>query len=128
MSSGNNKKVIVVDDSRPMRQMVAAALQPIGFQTIEAEDGVHGLEVMAQNRDAAIVICDVNMPRMGGLDMLERAHQQGYTANLPILMLTTEGGEEQVARAKAAGAKGWIVKPFKTEILQTVVKKLTRTP
>ena len=73
------------------------------------------------------MICDVNMPRMDGLEMLETVRKEPRSAPLPIVMLTTEGQHELVQRAKAAGAKGWIVKPFKPELLLAAIRKLTAT-
>jgi two-component system chemotaxis response regulator CheY len=119
------KKVIVIDDSATVRQQVAVALSQAGFEVIEAADGDEGVEVIGRNADAAMVICDVNMPRMNGLELLEAVKKDGKNANLPVLMLTTEGQPQLIERAKKSGAKGWVVKPFKPELLVAAVKKLT---
>ena len=119
-----SKKVLVVDDSASVRQEVARALTSAGFTVIEASDGQDGATKIAENRDIALVICDVNMPRMNGLEMVEAVNAAGTAANLPIVMLTTEGDPNMVARAKRAGAKGWIVKPFKPELLVAAARKL----
>ncbi|HEX4340706.1 MAG TPA: response regulator [Polyangiaceae bacterium] len=119
------KKVIVIDDSATVRQQVAVALIQAGFEVIEASDGDEGVEVIGRTADAAMVICDVNMPRMNGLDLLEAVKKDGKNANLPVLMLTTEGQPQLIERAKKSGAKGWVVKPFKPELLVAAVKKLT---
>lgn len=116
-----SKKVLVVDDSATVRQQVAFALSQAGFTVIEAVDGIDGAEKVAATADLALVICDVNMPRMNGLEMLEAV--KGI-ATTPIIMLTTEGDPALVARAKQAGAKGWIVKPFKPELLVAAARKL----
>jgi two-component system chemotaxis response regulator CheY len=121
------RKVMVVDDSRTMRLAIAAALAGAGFELIEAADGLEGLERIEQNPDLAVVLCDVNMPRMNGLDMLSAVKRDAKNAELPIVMLTTEGQPAFIARAKAAGAKGWIVKPFKPELLLAAVRKLAGT-
>ena len=121
------KKVLIVDDSATVRQQVAAVLRAPEFDLIEAVDGVEGIEVIGRLADLAAVICDVNMPRMDGLEMLEAVRKDSKTAHLPIVMLTTEGQHELVRRAKAAGAKGWIVKPFKPELLLAAMRKLTAT-
>jgi two-component system chemotaxis response regulator CheY len=120
-----SKKVIVIDDSATVRQQVAIALSQAGFEVIEASDGDEGVEVIERTTDAAMVICDVNMPRMNGLDLLEAVKKDGKNANLPVLMLTTEGQPQLIERAKKSGAKGWVVKPFKPELLVAAVKKLT---
>ena len=119
-----SKKVIVIDDSLTVRQQVGSALREAGFDVIEASDGDEGVEVVTRTADAAMVICDVNMPRMNGLDMLSSVKRAGKHAELPVVMLTTEGQPGMIARAKEAGAKGWIVKPFKPELLLAAVRKL----
>jgi two-component system, chemotaxis family, chemotaxis protein CheY len=122
-----NKKVLIVDDSATVRQQVRAVLSGADFDVIEAVDGVEGAEAIDRLLDLAAVICDVNMPRMDGLEMLETVRKDARRALLPIVMLTTEGQHELVQRAKAAGAKGWIVKPFKPELLLAAIRKLTAT-
>ena len=117
------KKIIVIDDSPTVRQQVGMALKQAGFDVVEATDGEEGLSTIRNVKDAAMAICDVNMPRMNGLEMLEALARTGSV--LPVLMLTTEGQPQLVERAKKSGAKGWIVKPFKAELLVAAVKKLT---
>jgi two-component system chemotaxis response regulator CheY len=119
------KKVIVIDDSLTVRQQVGRALRQAGFDVIEATDGDEGVELIEKTQDAAMVICDVNMPRMNGLDLLDAIKKNGSNPNLPVLMLTTEGQPQLIERAKKSGAKGWVVKPFKPELLVAAVKKLT---
>jgi two-component system, chemotaxis family, chemotaxis protein CheY len=118
------KKVLVVDDSSTVRQQVSMALQQAGFAVAEAGDGIDGL-AMIDKGGIAMVICDVNMPRMSGLDMLEHMKDDQRRAGIPVVMLTTEGQPALVDRAKKAGAKGWIVKPFKADLMIAAVKKLT---
>ena len=120
-----SKKVLVVDDSATVRQQVRLALLGAGFDVVEACDGMEGAETINRVADLAAVICDVNMPRMGGLEMLESIKGDPKHATLPIVMLTTEGQNALVQRAKLAGAKGWIVKPFKPELLLAAIRKLT---
>lgn len=118
------KKILVVDDSETIRMEVSRALRAAGYMVVEASDGVDGLERLSEHQDLSMVILDVNMPRMSGLDMLERMSSTG-TAKVPALMLTTEAQQSMIARAKAAGAKGWIIKPVKMELLVSAVNKLT---
>jgi len=120
-----NKKVLVVDDSATVRQQVALALAPAGFDVVEAVDGVQGLKMIEANSDLALVICDVNMPHKNGIDMLCEAKADGKNANLPVVMLTTEGQPALIKKAKEAGACGWIVKPFKADRLVAAAQKLT---
>jgi two-component system, chemotaxis family, chemotaxis protein CheY len=122
-----SKIVLVVDDSATVRQQVRAALGIGEFEVVEASDGTEGAETINRLADIAAVICDVNMPRMSGLDMLEAVKKDPKHVSLPIVMLTTEGQHELVQRAKAAGAKGWIVKPFKPDLLLAAIRKITST-
>ncbi len=120
-----DKKVLVIDDSATVRQQVRAALSGAGFDVLEAADGVEGLQAIVDCADLAAVLCDINMPRMGGLQMLERVKAKGRLPALPVVMLTTEGQPALVQQAKAVGAKGWMVKPFKPEQLVATLRKLT---
>jgi two-component system chemotaxis response regulator CheY len=117
-------KVLVVDDSRTVRQQVGLVLREAGYDVIEAADGLEGAEKIVSTPDLALVICDVNMPRMDGLEMLVLVKKDARNAGLTVLMLTTEAQPALIQRAKAAGARGWIVKPFKPELLLATVKKL----
>ncbi len=118
------KKILVVDDSATVRQQVGLALVQAGFETVDAVDGLDALEKLDGN-SVALIVCDVNMPKMNGLELLERIQSDGKHTSIPIIMLTTEGQPELVSRAKKAGAKGWIVKPFKAELLVAAAKKLS---
>jgi len=120
------RKVLVVDDSETIRQQVRLTLTAAGHTVLEAVDGIDGLEKIRVHQDLALVISDVNMPRMSGLEMVSELQKLG--CRVPILMLTTEGQVSLIQRARAAGAKGWIVKPFKPEMLGTAVSKLMRAP
>ena len=116
------KKVLVIDDSETIRQQVKQALAATGYEIIEAVDGVDGLEKLRAVADLDMALCDVNMPRLNGLDMIAEVQRTG--PKIPILMLTTEGQPSLIKRAREAGAKGWIVKPFKPELLVAAVMKL----
>ena len=118
------KKILVVDDSRTVRQQVGSILTEAGYEVVEASDGVEGVETIAATPDLSLVICDVNMPKLSGVDMLAQVKQDPKHAGLQVLMLTTEGQPALVARAKAAGARGWIVKPFKPDQLIAAVRKV----
>jgi len=121
------KKVLIIDDSSSVRRQVATALTTAGFLVLEASDGVDGAEQIRSQIDLALVICDVNMPRMDGLSMLDSLQAEIARRQLPVVMLTTEGQPEAMARAKKSGAKGWIVKPFKEHLLLGAVQKLTQS-
>lgn len=118
-----SKKIIVIDDSDTVRQQVSIVLMEAGYEVIEAEDGVQGASAIRDNPSAILAICDVNMPRMNGLDMLDMLKSQD-APSVPVLMLTTEGRPDLIERARSRGAKGWMVKPFKPTMLLATVKKL----
>lgn len=119
------KKILIVDDSAAIRQQVGKLLEDAGFEVLEAGDGIEGQELIDRANDLSLVICDVNMPRMGGLEMLEALKSNPRHASLAVLMLTTDGHPGLIARARAAGAKGWLVKPFKPDQLVKTAMKLT---
>lgn len=118
------KRVLVVDDSPTVRQHVTATLTQAGFEVVEACEGVEGAEKIAADAQIALVFLDVNMPRMNGLEMLEAVKAGGKNPHLNVIMLTSEGQQSLIERAKKAGAKGWIVKPFKPELLVAAAKKI----
>ena len=119
----NERKVLIVDDSETIRQQVTEALVQAGFGVLEAADGVDGLACANVNA-LSMIILDVNMPRLSGLDMLEQLKSEPKHAALPVLMLTTEVEQSMIARAKKAGARGWMIKPVKMDQLVSTVSKL----
>jgi two-component system chemotaxis response regulator CheY len=118
-------KVLIVDDSLMVRQQVGVALQAAGFAVIEAHDGADALQKLAASPDTSLVVLDVNMPNMNGLEFLQRLRGTEHSS-LPVVMLTTEGHPELMQQAKGLGAKGWIIKPFKADLLVAAVKRLTK--
>jgi two-component system chemotaxis response regulator CheY len=119
------KTILVVDDSVSVRQHISMLLIRAGFAMAQAADGLEGLAIIDANREIDMVICDINMPNMNGIEMLEKVKAKPENKALPILMLTTEGQVAMVKRAKEAGAVGWIVKPFKPDQLVLTVGHLT---
>lgn len=117
-------RILVVDDSATLRQEVSEVLTKVGFEVMEAADGQIGAEMISKDSTISVVICDVNMPRMNGIEMVRSVKSQPQNANVSILMLTTDGQPALIKKAKEAGAKGWIVKPFKPAQLVAVVQKL----
>ena len=116
--------VLVVDDSATVRQQVRLALTQAGYDVLEAVVGMEGLQKIQQGAGTKVVVCDVNMQRMTGIEMLEKCQQANLA--VPVLMLTTEGQPAMIQKAKQFGAKGWIVKPFKADLLVAAVKKLSQ--
>jgi two-component system chemotaxis response regulator CheY len=115
--------ILTVDDSSTMRQMITFTLKGANFDVVEAEDGVHALEV-AKGKKLDLIITDVNMPRMDGLTLVARLRALPEFKFTPILVLTTESDQSMKMRGKEAGATGWIVKPFSPEKLMEVVNKV----
>ena len=118
-------KIMVVDDSAVVRQQVTWALVDAGFAVVDAVDGQDAANQIASTPDIGLLLCDVNMPRMNGLELLEKLAGTSRQPPFPVLMLTTDGHPELIARAKVLGAKGWMVKPVRPEVLVAAVKKLT---
>ena len=117
------KTVLSVDDSSSIRQMVSFTLKGAGYEVIEASDGQEGLE-KAKMKTVDMVLTDQNMPRMDGLTMIKNLRAVPSYRNVPILMLTTESGDAMKQQGKAAGATGWLVKPFDPAKLLEVTKKV----
>ncbi|WP_045215236.1 response regulator [Desulfonatronovibrio magnus] len=116
------KKIMTVDDSASVRQMVAFTLKDAGYDVVEAVDGQDALGKLSSPVD--MIITDLNMPNMDGLELIRQARGQSQFKFIPIIMLTTESQAEKKQEGKQAGATGWIVKPFKPEQLLAVVKKV----
>lgn len=121
-------KILIIDDSASVRRQVSTILVSEGFEIIEAADGIEGSAHIRSNTPLALVLCDINMPRLNGLDMLESVSDEISKKAIPVVMLTTEGEPEAMTRARRAGARGWIIKPFKDQLLVGAVKKLTAEP
>jgi len=117
------KKVLTVDDSRTMRDMVSFTLKGAGYEVVEAADGQQALNVIGGTK-VDLVITDLNMPVMDGLTLIKRLRAMPTHRTLPILMLTTESDDGKKAEGRSAGATGWIVKPFNPEKLISVVQKV----
>jgi two-component system chemotaxis response regulator CheY len=117
------KVVLSVDDSASVRQMVKLTLSGAGYDVIQASDGAEGL-AKAQGTSVDMVVTDLNMPNMNGLALIRELRKLPAYKGVPILFLTTESDEAMKKEAKAAGATGWITKPFQQEQLVAVVKRV----
>ena len=115
------KKILVIDDSATLRTQVLRVLS--GFTTFEAEDGVQGL-VAIKVHDPDLIICDVNMPELDGLSMLDKWSSDSTSRKVPVFMLTTESSADMKARGKMCGVIAWVTKPFSDEKLLAACKKV----
>jgi two-component system chemotaxis response regulator CheY len=118
-----NKTILTVDDSRTMRDMLLLALSDAGFRVLQAEDGMHGLEVL-QLEQPDVIVTDINMPRMDGYGFIEGVRRDAKHRAVPILVLTTESDSEKKDKARRAGATGWIVKPFDPTKLVAAIRRV----
>lgn len=119
-----SKTIMTVDDSASIRQMVKFTLSEAGYAVVEAHDGQDALGKINQGVD--MVITDLNMPYMDGLELIKNIRSSPQLRFIPIVMLTTESQDEKKMEGKAAGATGWIVKPFRPDQLLAVIKKVLR--
>lgn len=117
------KTILAADDSRSILQMVSMTLRGAGYQVVEAADGQAAYELAAR-QSFALVITDLNMPRMDGITLIQKLRATPSYKFTPMLMLTTEAGAAFKAKGKAAGATGWLVKPFDPQKLIATVKKV----
>ncbi|MEW5755496.1 MAG: response regulator [Pseudomonadota bacterium] len=117
------KTIMIVDDSASLRQVVAIALKGAGYETIEACDGKDALSKMTGQK-IHLIISDVNMPNMDGITFVKNVKQHPNYKFTPIIMLTTENQDAKKKEGQAAGAKAWVVKPFKPEQMLDAVSKL----
>ncbi len=115
--------ILTVDNSRAMRDMLRHSLVAAGFRVIQAEDGLHGLEVLA-SETPDVIVTDINMPRMDGFGFIQAVRQDETRRATPVLVLTTEVDTEKKTRAREAGATGWIVKPFDPEKLVDAIRRV----
>ena len=117
------KTIMIVDDSASLRQVVGISLRGAGYDVIEGCDGVDALKKLTGQK-VHLIISDVNMPNMDGISLVKAVKQMPAYKFTPIVMLTTESQEEKKRQGQEAGAKAWVVKPFKPEQLIGVVQKL----
>ncbi|MBV8210593.1 MAG: response regulator [Burkholderiaceae bacterium] len=119
------QSILAVDDSASMRQMVSFTLKGAGYEVIEAVDGQEAFE-KAQTQSVDLVLTDQNMPRMDGVTLVKNLRGLPAYSSTPILILTTESSDEMKSRGRAAGATGWLVKPFDPSKLLEVIRKVIR--
>jgi len=117
-------QILAVDDSATMRRMVTLALGKAGHEVVCAEDGVEALEIGRKRHDFDLVIADINMPRMDGLQLIRELRALDDYRTTPLLVLTTESSAERKQEGRAAGATGWLVKPFDPDQLLFAIDRV----
>ncbi len=117
------KTILIIDDSGSFRTVVRMALQRVGYEVVEAVDGMDAIKKL-DGRKYNLIVCDVNMPNMDGLTFVKQAKTMGSYKFTPIIMLTTESQESKKAEGRAAGVRAWITKPFQPSQLVEAADKL----
>ena len=120
------KKVLVVDDSKLLHRMFEMMLR--GYPLVHAYDGREALDRLAEHKDVDLILLDINMPRMNGLEFLAAVKANAELAKIPVVIITTEGTEDDTQRGLQAGASAYVKKPFRNEELLGVINRLTAAP
>jgi len=120
-----SKKILIVDDSESIREVLTHSLQNAGYEVLQASDGVNALKVF-QEQPVDLLLTDYHMPNMNGLELIGKVREIEEYRFIPILVLTTENQLNIIKEAKAAGATGWLLKPFNTEKLLMTLRKVIR--
>lgn len=118
------KKILIVDDSKMIRHVVSKSSKNLGYETIEASNGKEGLEQLSLNSDVSLILSDINMPIMNGLEMIEQIKQKDNFKFIPVVMLTTETRDDLKQKGRDLGVKAWMVKPFNEKTFAKAIIKL----
>jgi two-component system, chemotaxis family, chemotaxis protein CheY len=124
VANSEGTKILIVDDSMAMRMSMNDVLSRNGFTVLEATDGENALEILATERDVALVLTDLNMPRLDGIGLLRSIRSERRYLALPVIMQTTEAQSSVITMARQAGATGWLIKPYGEEDLLRAVHRL----
>jgi len=118
------KSILIVDDAISMRGLLSMTLNNLGYNVVEANDGEDAMIKLSSSNKIDLIITDLNMPKMDGIELIKKLKLDPRYKFIPVIMLTTEGQESKKEEGRAAGAKAWVVKPFKPDVLHGVVKKI----
>ncbi len=118
------KHILVIDDSKTVRNLVSFIIKKEGFKVTSAEDGLEGLEKLYANPDISLIVCDVNMPKMDGFTFIKTIREQEQYRDLPIIVLSTEGQETDIQKGLGLGANMYMIKPAQPEKLVRNIKML----
>lgn len=122
------KKILVVDDSALIHQMYRLVMNRYGCAIADAMNGQEALDVLALQKDIELILLDINMPVMNGLQFMEKASSLGIVAKIPVIIISTEGKEEDTIRGLQLGARGYLKKPFHPAELHLLIEKLFNQP
>ncbi len=123
------RKVLIVDDSKLIHQMYRLVLMRFReCKIVDAMNGLEALEILAREKDFDLILLDINMPIMNGIQFMEKMSENGTQIRTPIVVISTEGREEDTVRAMRLGARGYIVKPFKSESLHALIERIIQSP
>ena len=122
MRATQSQKVLVVDDSRLIHKMFEVMLRD--FDLVHAGDGLEALQKLGEHADIELILLDINMPNMNGLEFLEKIKQDSALADIPVIIVSTEGKEEDTIRGLQAGAAAYIKKPFRSEEILVIIDRL----
>ena len=122
MPATQPKKVLVVDDSRLIHKMFEVMLRD--FELVHAGDGLEALQRLGEHADIDLILLDINMPNMNGLEFLDKVKQDAALAEIPVIIVSTEGKEEDTIRGLEAGAAAYIKKPFRSEEILVIIERL----
>ena len=120
------RRILVIDDSLTIRDLVRYVLEQEGYEVLDADDGLTGLEILRNEKDISLILTDAHMPNMDGLTMVEEIKKEESLSSIPIVVITLETSDKMKGRARDAGANGWIVKPIVREDLVKVVSDILK--
>lgn len=122
------KKILVVDDSSLIHQMYRLVMSRYNCEIVDAMNGQEALEILASQKDFQLILLDINMPVMNGVQFLEKASQTGLPERIPVIVISTEGREEDTIRGLRLGAKGYLKKPFNPTDLYGLIERIVPKP
>ncbi|MEL7371978.1 MAG: response regulator [Myxococcota bacterium] len=121
-----SNRVLIVDDNATIRSLASKVVESLGLQPTVAKDGQQGYELAAE-QSFQLILSDINMPKMDGIEMISKVRKLPSYARTPILIITTESSDDMIQKGKQAGANGWMTKPFQREKLVDMLKRLSNS-
>jgi two-component system, chemotaxis family, chemotaxis protein CheY len=122
------KKILIVDDSELIHQMYRLVMNRYNCEFVDAMNGQEALDILERSNDIQLILLDINMPVMNGLQFMERASALGISSRIPVIVISTEGKEQDTVHALKLGAKGYLKKPFNSSDLYSLIEKVLPFP